>query len=63
MEGGTTPTFRLFVMNQNPYMRDMDDLEIFLIKLTQDRTAIELDEEELEDEEVEVAAEPEYSIS
>lgn len=50
---------------ENPIsaMRDMNELDIFLIKLHQDHAVIELDEEEIDDDSVEVAAEPECSLS
>lgn len=43
-------------------LRDMNDFEVFLLKLHYDRTTIEIDERDIHDEEVEVKAEPEYTL-
>lgn len=43
-------------------LRELNDLEIYLLKLHYDNTEIILDEEFIEDDEVEVDAEPEYTL-
>lgn len=44
-------------------LRDLTDLEVYLLKLHYDDTAIIIDEDDLSDDYVEVKAEPEYSLS
>lgn len=44
-------------------LRDLSDLEVYLLKLHYDNTSIVIDEDDLSDDYVEVKAEPEYSLS
>lgn len=44
-------------------LRDMNDFEVFLLKLYYDRTSIEIDKRNIYDEEVKVKAKPEYNLS
>lgn len=45
------------------HLRDLTDLEVYLLKLHYDNAAIIIDETEISDDDVEVDAEPEYSLS